>query len=107
MIGYVFRLVPPRADVPTTMSQAELETMMAHVAYWTELMDQGKVVAFGPVDDEDPYGIGIITVDDVAEAEALRANDPALLSPHGFRCELTPMARLVTPDGVFDAAPAT
>jgi uncharacterized protein YciI len=105
MIGYVFRLLPPRPDFPTTMSEAELETMMAHVGYWTGLMGEGKVLAFGPVDDEEPYGIGIITVADAAEAEALRANDPAVLSPHGFRCELTPMARLVTPGGVFEPAP--
>ncbi len=104
MIGYVFRLSPPRSDFTTTMTEDELETMRAHVGYWSDLMARGKVVAFGPVDDEVPYGIGIITVEDEAEAEALRAGDPAVRSPHGFRCELSPMARLVTPAGVFDVS---
>ena len=103
MTGYVFRLLPPRPDFAATISDDELDTMRAHVAYWTGLMERGKVVAFGPVQDEVPYGIGIITVEDAAEAEALRAGDPAVRSPHGFRCELRPMTRLVTPGGVFEA----
>jgi uncharacterized protein len=103
VIGYVFRLLPPRPDFRTTMTEDERSAMVSHVRYWADLMDRGKVVAFGPVDDEEPYGIGIITVEDAAEAEALRAGDPAVRSPHGFRCELAPMARLVTPAGVFDA----
>jgi uncharacterized protein len=33
------------------MSDEERGIMMKHVAYWTEIMNQGKVLAFGPVPD--------------------------------------------------------
>jgi len=37
------------------------------------------------------------------QAEALRDADPAILAPHGLRAEISPMPRLVTPVGVYDA----
>ena len=62
MQGFVFRLIPPRPDFATTMTPAERTTMEAHVSYWTGLMGQGRVVAFGPVlEPGAPYGLGIIT----------------------------------------------
>jgi hypothetical protein len=33
MMGFVFRLVPPRADFASTMSEAERATMDAYVGY--------------------------------------------------------------------------
>jgi hypothetical protein len=56
-------------------------------------------------DPTGPYGIGIIVVESQAEAEAIRDNDPAARSPHGFSTEIAPMLRLVTPTAVYDAAP--
>jgi uncharacterized protein YciI len=83
------------------MSPEERATMMEHMAYWRNLTETGHVVAFGPVDDpEGPYGIGIIVADDLAAARALRDDDPAVRSPHGFRTEITPMAQLVTREGI-------
>jgi uncharacterized protein YciI len=85
------------------MSDQERTTMTAHVGYWSGLADQGKALAFGPVDDPSGgYGIGIVVAEDRADAEALRDGDPALLSPHGFRTEIAPMLSLVTPDHRFD-----
>jgi uncharacterized protein YciI len=101
MPGFVFKLIPPRADFATDMSDAERETMSEHVGYWRALMSEGRVVAFGPVaDPAGPYGIGIIVADDLPGAEALCALDPAARSSHGFRTEIAPMLRLVTPDAV-------
>jgi uncharacterized protein YciI len=85
------------------MSDDERATMMQHVGYWSELLARGRVLAFGPV--EDPaggYGIGIVLAEDMAEAETIRDNDPTMTSPHGFRTEISPMRRLVTPTGSFD-----
>ena len=98
MRGFVFRLIPPRSDFAFTMNDEERSTMTAHFGYWSELAEQGKALAFGPVDDPDGnYGIGIILAEDEGEAVALRDDDPALFSSHGFRTEIAPMLRLVTP----------
>ncbi len=104
MTGFVFRLIPPRPDFAFTMSDGERATMSEHVGYWSGLAAQGRAVAFGPVADPDgPYGIGIVLAEDQVGAEQIRDGDPALSSPYGFRTEITPMLRLVTPDGCFDA----
>ncbi len=104
MQGFVFRLIPPRADFMSSMTGGERATMIEHAEYWSGLAQQGHVLAFGPVDDPVwPYGIGIVLADDRAAAERLMADDPAPASPHGFRTELAPMVRLVTPSAHFDA----
>lgn len=102
MQGFVFRLVPPRPDFAFTLTPEERQTMEEHLAYLQGLMAEGKVVAFGPVlDPEGPFGIGIVTAADQVAAQALADADPAVRSPHGLRAEVTPMARLLTPDGTF------
>jgi uncharacterized protein YciI len=104
MRGFVFRLIPPRPDFRVTLSDGERATMLAHVGYWSELLAQGRVIAFGPVDDlAAPHGIGIVLAEDVAAAESVRDGDPVMRSSHGFVTEITPMARLVTAAGTYDA----
>jgi uncharacterized protein YciI len=103
--GFVFRLLPPRPTFAFDMTAEERATMTDHVAYWSALAAEGKVLAFGPVGDPaGPYGIAIILAEDQAAAERLRDDDPAMRSGHGFRTELLPMLSLVTPTGRFDAA---
>lgn len=104
MKGFLFRLIPPRADFAFTMTESERAMMLRHLAYWSNLAALGTAVAFGPVGDpEGPYGIGIALVPDMNAAELLRNDDPAMASPFGFRTEITPMLSLVTPSGRFDA----
>lgn len=87
-MGFVYRLIPPRPGFAFDMSDDERATMMAHVGYWSGLSAEGKVVAYGPVNDPlGSYGIGIILAESQIEAEALRDGDPAVQSPHGFRSE--------------------
>jgi uncharacterized protein YciI len=103
-MGFVFRLIPPRPDFMLTMSAEERAMMTDHAAYWSDLLRAGTVVAFGPVaDDVEPYGVGIVVAADLAEAEAIRDQDPAVTSERGLRTEITPMVRLVTATGVHDA----
>jgi len=103
MRGFVFKLIPPRPDFAFTMSDEERDTMLAHVDYWAKLTAEGKTIAFGPVNDPaGGYGIGIIVAEDQAAAEELRDNDPAMRSTHGFRTEILPMLRLVTPDATYE-----
>lgn len=104
MVGFVFRLISPRPGFAFDMSPDERATMMEHVAYWSALAAQGNVLAFGPVDDPSgSYGIGIVVAASQSEAEELRDGDPAIRSRHGFRTEIAPMRRLVTPTSTYDA----
>src|SRR5579883_2365729 len=101
--GFVYRLVAPRPTFALDMSPEERSTMVEHVGYWTGLMEQGRVLAFGPVNDPaGPYGLGVVLAEDLADAERLRDADPAVRSPHGFRAEIAPMRRLVSPGGVYE-----
>jgi uncharacterized protein YciI len=75
---FVLHLLPSRPDFAQTMSDDERTVMMKHVEYWTEIMNQGKVLAFGPVmDPKAVYGLGIISVDSEDEVKEFIANDPA------------------------------
>jgi uncharacterized protein YciI len=104
MMGFVFRLIPPRPDFASTMSGDERAIMLEHVGYWGELLARGRVLAYGPVDDEaGGYGIGIVLAEDMTEAKAIRDKDPTMTSSFGFRTEIAPMRRLVSPAGSFDA----
>lgn len=75
---FVLHLLPSRPDFANTMTETERSIMMSHVAYWTNLMNQGKVLVFGPVfDPVEVYGLGIIAVDNEQEVEDFIAKDPA------------------------------
>ena len=75
---FVLYLLPSRPDFAQTMTEEERAIMLEHVAYWTEKMKQGKVVAFGPVlDPESTYGIGIVSAEDELELRSFIEHDPA------------------------------
>jgi uncharacterized protein len=75
---FVLHLLPSRPDFAQTMTENEREIMMKHIAYWTALMNEGKVLAFGPViDPNEIYGLGIISVNEEQEVKDIIANDPA------------------------------
>ena len=75
---FVLYLLPSRPDFAQTMTLEERDIMMKHVAYWNEIMNQGKVLAFGPVlDPKEVYGLGIIAVNSEQEVKDFIANDPA------------------------------
>lgn len=75
---FVLKLNPPRATFAGDMTADERSIMQQHVAYWTNLMNQGFVLAFGPViDPTGVYGLGIIEVDNPEQVAGFIANDPA------------------------------
>src|SRR5271165_4662018 len=78
-MNYFFlKLIPCRPTFAHDMSAAEREIMQQHVAYWTELMQQGRVVVFGPVmDPKGPYGMGIVEAEDEDAIRSFIAADPA------------------------------
>jgi len=75
---FALYLLPTRSDFAQTMTDEERSIMQQHVGYWTTKMNEGKVLAFGPVmDPKEVYGLGIVSVDDEQEVKDLIANDPA------------------------------
>src|SRR6185369_16641144 len=75
---YALTLVPPRPTFAMDMTTEERNIMQQHVAYWMQLMNQGKVIVFGPVlDPAGPYGLGVICAEDDEDVKSFMANDPA------------------------------
>lgn len=93
---FLYRLIPPRPTYPADITPAEAELRPKHVAYWTQRVQQGMVLAFGPVaDPKGTYGIAILRIDDDADAHAMAAADPVIAAALGFTYELHPMPRVV------------
>ncbi|MDO3624817.1 YciI family protein [Mucilaginibacter sp. BT774] len=60
------------------MTAEERAIMLQHVAYWTDLMNRGLVVVFGPVmDPKAVYGAGVVEIDTEDQLKDLIRNDPA------------------------------
>jgi uncharacterized protein len=90
-VAFLYRLLPPRPSFSEDMSPAEAEVMQRHVAYWQDLLNRDVAVAFGPVlHPEDPWGLGLLDLDDEHAARAIGDDDPAVVSGT-CRYELLPM----------------
>jgi len=75
---FYLRLVPPRPTFMADMTAGEKAIMQKHVGYWTELLNQGVAIVFGPVvTPEGGYGVGIISVDNEEHVKKIIAADPA------------------------------
>jgi hypothetical protein len=73
------------------MSPAEAEVMGRHGAYWQDLLDRDVAVVFGPVlDPRDPWGLGVLDLEEEQAARDIGDSDPAV---HSGTCtyELLPM----------------
>ena len=75
------------------MNDEERAIMEQHMSYWNTKMNEGKVVAYGPVlDPKAIYGLGIIAAKDDAEVRDFIQNDPAVTIN---RYEYFPMMAIV------------
>jgi uncharacterized protein YciI len=80
-MAFLYRLLPPRRTFAHDMSSAEAEVMQRHVAYWQDLLNRDVALAFGPVlHPEDPWGLGLLDLEDEQAARAIGASDPAVAS---------------------------
>jgi uncharacterized protein len=80
-MAFLYRLLPPRPTFAQDMSPAEEEVMQRHVTYWQDLLSRGVALAFGPVlDPDDPWGLGLLDLDDDQAARAIGEDDPAVKS---------------------------
>jgi uncharacterized protein len=78
---FYVRLIPPRPTFASDMSADERGMMQQHVVYFRGLFEQGKVLIFGPVlDPTDNFGMAVLEVADLAEAEQLLAQDPTAMA---------------------------
>jgi len=75
---FALKLIPPRASFAQDMTDSERIVMQQHVQYWTDLMAQGKVIAFGPVlDPAGVYGLGLVRAESESAVRSIIDNDPA------------------------------
>lgn len=89
---FLFRLIPPRPSFIRDATPEEMSLMQSHGVYWKGKIAQGNAIALGPVDDPaGSWGMGLLRVSGLEEAEVLAAQDPAILAGKGFRYELFPM----------------
>ncbi len=90
------RLLAPRPTFAFDMTPDERKAMLAHGAYWRELLAKGNAIVFGPVNDpQGPWGLGVIRAANQAEVHALRDHDPAILANIGLSYEIMPMLTAV------------
>lgn len=87
---FVYKLIPPRPSFALDMSEEELGVMAEHAAYWQRYVDDGSVVAFGPVlDPAGTWGLAIVRSDDDQQVRTRGDADPAVV--WGMRYEVYPM----------------
>jgi len=86
-----FKLIPPRPTFAQDANPEELALMKRHSDYLEERFRAGKVLLYGPVlAANGAYGIGILEVDNEAEARTFGENDPSVLAGLN-RFEISPM----------------
>lgn len=76
---FVLHYPPVRPTFPVDITEEEKEIMNKHIAYWTNLMNQGHVLVFGPVlDPKGVYGLGIVEADREDRIREYIKDDPAV-----------------------------
>lgn len=93
---FLCKYIPPRADFLTTLDDQEKELMARHSDFLNALLDQGMIVAHGPViDPAGVYGVSLFRVADDVDIAAVTATDPIVR--HGIgHYEHHPMLHLRT-----------
>ena len=93
---YLCKYMPPRADFLATMSDDEKAWMAQHGAYLNQLLEQGLIVAHGPVmDPAGGYGVSLYRIGDGQDIALLTSEDPIVKNGVGHY-EHHPMLHLTT-----------
>jgi len=88
---FFFKLIPPRPSFPGDITPDEAALMERHAVYWAEHFAAGRLLAYGPVlAPGAAFGMGILEVDDEAEARRFGDNDPSVTGGLN-RFEIHPM----------------
>jgi uncharacterized protein YciI len=93
---YAFKLFPPRPSFPADITEAEAAIMAEHITYWTELLNAGTAVAFGPVaDPTGAWGLAVVEAGPDTDVDQLRENDPVIRRGLGAHVEIYPMPNAI------------
>jgi len=88
---FFFKLVPPRPTFAQDASAEELAIMRKHSEYCAEQFRAGRLLLYGPVlAPEGAFGIGILEVENEAQAREFANHDPSVLAGLN-RFEIAPM----------------
>lgn len=94
MKAYLCKYIPPRDDFLATITAEEKEWFKQHGAWQAGLVEQGLLVAHGPViDPKGSYGVAIYRLPDDQDIAALTAQDPIVMNGAGHY-EHYPMLQL-------------
>jgi uncharacterized protein YciI len=95
-MAYFFcKFITPRKDFLKTMSADEAKLLKAHGEYLQGLLEQGRVVAHGPVvEPQGGFGLSLFDVEGENELSELTAKDPMILAGVGARYDIFPMIQL-------------
>ena len=81
MDTFVLRVRAPRPTFALDMSEEERAVMGRHAAYWQPVIEEGRMVVFGPVlDSTGSWGLGVLEAEDEDELRAFAAEDPVVTS---------------------------
>jgi uncharacterized protein YciI len=76
---FFLRLIPPRPTFALDMTEQERALMLQHRNYVHGFFESGAVLAYGPVlDPEGSYGMGLLEMNDLTEAERFAEGDPTV-----------------------------
>jgi uncharacterized protein len=96
---FLLKLVAPRPDFATAMTDAEARIMREHGAYMKDYVNRGTVIIMGPVlDPGGAWGMVVVEAGSEDEVRSFITRDPTILSCLGFRYEIYPMLRSVSRD---------
>jgi uncharacterized protein YciI len=76
---FVLRLLAPRRNFASTLTDSEREIMNRHAAHWRPYLARGDMVVFGPIlSDESSYGLAVVETDDEQALREFAAQDPVV-----------------------------
>lgn len=91
---YLCKYIPPRTDFLATMTAEEGKWMKQHGDFLNNLLDNGLIVAHGPVmDPSGGYGVSLYQISDDLDIATITSEDPIVKNGSG-RYEHYPMLHL-------------
>lgn len=78
---FFVKLIPPRPTFPFDMDERERDLMMQHTQYFGKQFAEKRVLVYGPVmASTGAFGMGVLQVENEAEARSLMENDPTVVA---------------------------
>ena len=78
------------------MTPDERKAMLAHGAYWRELLAKGNAIVFGPVNDpKGPWGLGVIRAANEAEVHGSGTTTRRSWPTSAYHYQIMPMLTAV------------